>query len=51
MNDIKTRIDTRYWSEYQKIKMSDINQVCMSGKVSNGLLNDMKNDLFQVYVY
>ena len=24
--------------------------ICMSGKVNNGLLNDMKNDLFQVYV-
>ena len=24
--------------------------ICMSGKVNNGLLNDMKNDLFQLYV-
>ena len=32
--------------------MSDINQfVCQVYKVNNGLLNDMKNDLFQVYVY
>ena len=25
--------------------------ICMPGKVNSGLLNDMKNDLFQVYVY
>ena len=25
--------------------------IFISGKVNNGLLNDMKNDLFQVYVY
>ena len=25
--------------------------ICMPGKVNNGLLNDIKNDLFQVYVY
>ena len=32
--------------------MSDINQfVCQVYKVNNGLLNDVKNDLFQVYVY
>ena len=44
--------DTRCGSEYKKIKMSDINQfVCQVYKVNNGLLNDMKNDLFQVYVY
>ena len=23
----------------------------MPGKINNGLLNDIKNDLFQVYVY
>ena len=25
--------------------------ICMPGKVHNGLLNDIKNHLFQVYVY
>ena len=25
--------------------------ICMPGKINNGLLNDMKNELFQVYVY
>ena len=32
--------------------MLDINQfVCQVYKVDNGLLNDMKHDLFQVYVH
>ena len=25
--------------------------ICVPGKVNNGLLNDMKNELYQVYVY
>ena len=25
--------------------------ICMPGKVNNGLVNDIKNDLFQVYMY
>ena len=25
--------------------------ICMPGKINNGLLNDMKNELFQTYVY
>ena len=48
MNDIQTQIDTRCGSEYQKIKMSDINQFVCQARSNNGLLNDIKNDLFQV---
>ena len=40
------------WFGILEKKMSDINQfVCQVYRVNNGLLNDMKNDLFQVYVY
>ena len=39
------------WVGILESKNVGYKSICMSGKVNNGLLNDMKNDLFQVYVY
>ena len=51
MNDIQTHIDKKMWVGILENKNFGYKSICMSGKVSNRLLDDMKNDLFQVYVY
>ena len=39
------------WVRILENKNVRYKSICMPGKVNNGLLNDMKNELFQVYVY
>ena len=39
------------WVGIPENKNVGYKSICMPGKINNGLLNDMKNELFQVYVY
>ena len=41
----------KMWVGILENKNVGYKSICMSGKINNGLLNDMKNELFQVYVY
>ena len=41
----------KMWVRILENKNVGYKSICMPGKINNGLLNDMKNELFQVYVY
>ena len=46
-----TQYRHKMWVGILENKNVGYKSICMPGKINNGLLNDMKNELFQVYVY